>query len=88
MCAAAAMPYAPGTLRTLLIEFAATDRFHRAVPYPYLVGMAREAGAEVRWFRVSDLYGPRLRLLPRVELDDELLARRDLREWVVRGTLH
>lgn len=39
--------------RLLLIEFAAIDRFHRAVSFPYLQGNARRLGLEVRWLRYA-----------------------------------
>ena len=37
--------------RLLLVEFAATDRFHRAVLFPYLVGFATDVGVSTRWLR-------------------------------------
>ena len=35
----------------LLVEFAATDRFHRSVRFPYLFGALRRAGVPGRWLR-------------------------------------
>jgi hypothetical protein len=37
--------------RLLLVEFAATDRFHRALLFPFLLGYARAAGRPARWLR-------------------------------------
>lgn len=37
--------------RLLLVEFAASDRFHRAVLFPFVQGWARGAGLECRWLR-------------------------------------
>jgi hypothetical protein len=38
-------------MRLLLVEFAAADRFHRAIAFPYVLGWARATGAEARWWR-------------------------------------
>ena len=35
----------------LLVEFAASDRFHRAVTFPFLHGLARSNGLRSRWLR-------------------------------------
>lgn len=35
----------------LLVEFAASDRFHRAVAFPFLHGLARSKGIASRWLR-------------------------------------
>jgi pyruvate-formate lyase-activating enzyme len=40
---------APG--RLLLVEFAAVDRFHRAILFPFVQGYARTVGWQVRWLR-------------------------------------
>ena len=37
--------------RLLLVEFAATDRFHRALLFPFVLGYARAAGRPARWLR-------------------------------------
>jgi len=37
--------------RLLLVEFAATDRFHRALLFPFVLGYARAAGRAARWLR-------------------------------------
>lgn len=37
--------------RLLLVEFAATDRFHRAILFPFVLGCARAAGRPARWLR-------------------------------------
>lgn len=37
--------------RLLLVEFAATDRFHRALLFPFVLGYARAAGCPARWLR-------------------------------------
>ncbi|MDI7268820.1 MAG: hypothetical protein QME96_12585, partial [Myxococcota bacterium] len=37
--------------RLLLVEFAATDRFHRALLFPFVLGFARGAGRTARWLR-------------------------------------
>ncbi len=45
--------------RLLLVEFAATDRFHRAVEYPYFHGLARALGFSSRWLRFGVRAGVR-----------------------------
>ncbi|MBN1772434.1 MAG: hypothetical protein JXB32_14285 [Deltaproteobacteria bacterium] len=40
-----------GAKRLLLVEFAATDRFHRALLFPFVLGYARSAGRPARWLR-------------------------------------
>ena len=37
--------------RLLLVEFAATDRFHRALLFPFVLGYARAVGRAARWLR-------------------------------------
>ena len=37
--------------RVALVEFAATDRFHRKVSFPYVAGWLRGAGVATRWLR-------------------------------------
>lgn len=39
--------------RVLLIEFAAVDRFHRALSFPYLLGFLRARGVAARWLRLG-----------------------------------
>ncbi len=39
--------------RLLLVEVAATDRFHRAVTFPYLLGFARLHAVQARWLRFA-----------------------------------
>lgn len=43
-------PFGAGE-RWLLVEFAAVDRFHRGVYFPYLLGGLRTAGVAARWIR-------------------------------------
>ena len=38
-------------VRLLLIEFAVTESFHRAVEFPFLYGLARARGLTARWIR-------------------------------------
>lgn len=44
---------AGGAPRLMLVEVAATDRFHRAVAFPYLLGRARAAGVQAAWWRYA-----------------------------------
>ena len=37
--------------RLLLVEFAATDRFHRALLFPFVLGYARALRRPARWLR-------------------------------------
>ena len=40
-------------MKLLLVEYAALDRFHRAVLFPFIQGYARSAGIETRWLRFA-----------------------------------
>jgi hypothetical protein len=40
-------------MKLLLVEYAALDRFHRAVLFPFVQGYARSAGITTRWLRFA-----------------------------------
>ena len=63
------------TRRLLLIEFTTVDRFHCAIMFPYLKGLANRGGLKTRWLRFAmKASAPLERDTVGVPLDEEDLA--------------